>query len=283
MRILAISIAVGAALLAQEPPRNAPPATEAPKVPPRVDKALRSRVQIFFQAHVDGKPRLADAVVAEDSKDIFFAMQKPRYLSCELGKTDYSDNFKRAQVTVTCEEDVMMVGIGLVRIKMPRSSEWKLTRGKWYWYVDPNAIRQTPFGPMKPMGRTGGGAAPPTPFVMPKGPTPEELLKLVQADKNEVRLSSSEPSSDTVTISNGMPGWITLKLETPSVAGLEVKLDRKQVQKDEQARITIHFEPKDNPLPKPALINVVVEPTGLLIPIRLTFGAPAPGKDKQPR
>ncbi|MGC9972840.1 MAG: hypothetical protein ABSE56_19840 [Bryobacteraceae bacterium] len=283
MRILALSIAVGAALLAQEPARIAPPAAEAPKAPPRVDKALRSRVQFFFQAHVDGKPRLADAVVAEDSKDIFFAMQKPRYLSCAVGKIDYSNNFTRATATVTCEEDVMMMGIGIMRIKMPRSSEWKLTRGKWYWHVDPNAIRQTPFGPMMPVSRSEGGAAPPTPFVMPKGPTPEELLKLVKADKNEVRLSSSEPSSDTVTISNGMAGWITLRLETPPIPGLEVKLDRKQVQKDEQARMTIHYEPKDNPPPKPARINVVVEPTGLLIPIRVTFGAPAPVTDKQPK
>ena len=41
------------------------------KAPPHVDQTLRERVKIFYQAHVDGKFRVADTVVHEDSKDAF--------------------------------------------------------------------------------------------------------------------------------------------------------------------------------------------------------------------
>ena len=46
------------------------------KAPPEVDNALRERVSKFFQAHVDGKFRLAEEVIAEDSKDFFYNMEK---------------------------------------------------------------------------------------------------------------------------------------------------------------------------------------------------------------
>jgi hypothetical protein len=56
------------------------------KAPPEVDEALRARVTKFYQAHVDGKYRLADEVVAEDSKDAFFEARKPRYRKFELSR-----------------------------------------------------------------------------------------------------------------------------------------------------------------------------------------------------
>jgi hypothetical protein len=283
MRILAISIAVGAALLAQEPARIAPPAAQAPKAPPRVDKALRSRVQFFFQAHVDGKLRLADQAVAPDSKDIFFAMQKSRYFSCEIAKIDYLDNFKRAKVTVMCEEEFMMIGAGRVRLKMPRFSDWKIVRGKWYWYVDPNALRETPFGPMKPVTRTEAANSPPTPLVVPAGPKQADLIRLVTADKTEVLLSRSEPSSDVVTITSRMRGWVTLSLEPPPLPGFEAKLDQKELKYGQQAQVTIRYTPQDSASPPPTVLGVSVQPIGKVILIAVKFQAPAPAKDKQPQ
>lgn len=283
MRILAISIAVGAALLAQEPARIAPPAAEAPKAPPRVDKALRSRVQFFFQAHVDGKLRLADQVVAPDSKDIFFAMQKSRYFSCEIAKIDYSDNFKRAKATMMCEEEFMMIGAGRVKLKMPRFSDWKIVHGKWYWYVDPNQPRPTPFGPATPVARTEAGNSAPTPFVLPKAPSQAELRRLVTVDKMEVLLSGSEPSSAVVTITNRMPGWVTLSLRQPPLPGFEAKLDQKELKTGQQAHVTIRYTPQGATPPPPTGLSVSVEPLGKTISIAVTFGAPAPAKDKQPQ
>ena len=48
------------------------------KAPPEVDEALRARITRFYQAFIDGKFRLADALVADDSKDVFFAAEKRR-------------------------------------------------------------------------------------------------------------------------------------------------------------------------------------------------------------
>jgi hypothetical protein len=279
MRILAFSIAVGAALLAQEPPRIAPSAPGAPKAPPRVDKALRSRVQFFFQAHVDNKLREADQVVAPDSKDIFFAMQKSHYFSFEIAKIDYSDNFTRAKVTALCDEDFMMIGAGRVRLKMPRFSDWKIVKGKWYWYVDPNMLRETPFGPAGPVPKTVADNSPSTPFAMPKGPSQAELIRLVTADKTEVALSGSEPSSAVVTITSRLSGWVKLKLEQLPLPGFEVKLDHEQLQSGQQAHVTIRYTPRDSTPPAPTVVNVAIEPISNVIPIHVTFGAPAPAKD----
>jgi hypothetical protein len=283
MRILALWIAVGAAMLAQEPPRNPPAAVAAPKAPARVDQALRSRVQLFFQAHVDGKLRLADQVVAQDTKDLFFAMQKPRYLSFEIDKIDYSDHFRRARVTVNCEEEVMMMGAGRMKFKMPQFSDWKLEHGKWYWYVDQNAVRETPFGPVKPVYKAGAGDSSSTPFVLPRGPTQAELVQLVTADQAEVLLSNTEPSSAVVTITNGVPGWITLAVAVPPLPGFEVTLDEKDIKRGQQAHVTIRYAPKDTTPPPSVAFNVSVDPIGALIPIRVTFGPLAPAKDKPPQ
>ena len=48
---------------------SAPPA-EAP--PPEVDQALRARISEFYQDHVDGKFRQAEALVAAETKDSFY-------------------------------------------------------------------------------------------------------------------------------------------------------------------------------------------------------------------
>ncbi len=274
MRILGLFLFVGAAVFAQTGPR--PPqaaAAKTPQAPPRVDKALRSRVQIFFQAHVDGKPRLADQVVAADSKDFFFEIPKPRYLSFEVLKIEYSDKFTKAKATVNCEEEVMMMGLGKMKVKMPRISTWKLEGGKWFWYFDQKAPQETPFGKMVNTGKAPGGSS--GPFQMPKGPSPEDLTGLVKADKAVVTLAKP-PSSDTVTLKNGMPGWVKLVLERPRVEipGLALTLDNANVQGGQTAKLSITYDPKGQKPPAPAVnVNVLVEPVGTLIPVKIVFPA----------
>ena len=56
---------------------SAPPA-EAPS--PEVDQALRARIAEFYQDHVGGKFRQAEALVAEETKDYFYsASQAPLF------------------------------------------------------------------------------------------------------------------------------------------------------------------------------------------------------------
>src|SRR5450755_3774875 len=101
MRCLAIfAICVLSPLSGQTPsPAAAPPA--------KSDKALRARVQEFYQDFVDSKFRQTDAFVAEDSKDFFFAMEKVAFKSFEGPKSIvYSDNFQKANVVVTVETEI---------------------------------------------------------------------------------------------------------------------------------------------------------------------------------
>src|SRR5687768_10225089 len=102
------------------------------KAPPDIDNALRSRVGQFYQAHVDRRLRLADAVVAEDSKDAFFEMEKTAYLNWEIGAINYSDNFTKAKVIVGCEMIWASPRLGKIQIKRPLVSLWKMVDGQWF-------------------------------------------------------------------------------------------------------------------------------------------------------
>lgn len=261
---------------------------ETPQAPPDADKALRSRVEIFFQAHVDGKPRLADQVVAEDSKDFFFTIPKPRYLGFEIVKTEYSDNFTKAKVTVNCEEEVLMMGLGKTTLKVPKTSTWKLENGEWFWYFDQNAPRQTPFGIVNPAASGEGGS--PRQLQLPEGPKPEDLTGRVKADKTTVKLAGV-PASDSVTIKNGLRGWVKLVIRRPrvEVPGLTLTLDQQMIRSGGTATVSIQYDPKGEKPPAPyVVVDVQVEPTGELIPLHIFFppepqaaGAPAAGTPKQ--
>src|SRR5262245_31278623 len=80
------------------------------KPPAEVDQALRGRIAKFYQAHVDGKFRQADELVADDTKDYFYEAKKTRFLSYEIQRIEYSENFTRALAIVLCEMRVMFPG-----------------------------------------------------------------------------------------------------------------------------------------------------------------------------
>jgi hypothetical protein len=118
------------------------------KAPPDVDTALRDRIKIFFQAHVDGKPRRAEEVVAEDSKDFFYNMKKPKFLSYEIHKIDYAKDFTEAKAIIVVETYVPVLGFGSKPMKVPVTTLWKIENGHWYWYITDDLINTTPFGKM---------------------------------------------------------------------------------------------------------------------------------------
>src|SRR5271157_484849 len=124
------------------------------KPPADVDQALRGRIAEFYDLHVKGEFRKAEALVADDTKDIYYSSNKTKYVSFEIGRIDYSDNFTRAKATVLCEQYIMLPGFMGKPMKVPIPSNWKQVDGAWYWYVDPESLRVTPFGKMTP------GAAP---------------------------------------------------------------------------------------------------------------------------
>jgi hypothetical protein len=265
-----------AAVAAQHPPGG--PA-EAQSAPPEVDRALRERVSKFFQAHVDGKFRQAEQYIAEDSKDIYYNAQKPKYLKFEITKITYSENFTKAFVVATCEREISS-RFGNYTMNVPQNSNWKLENGLWCWYVDPDIVRG-PFGDTYRRSQVQASGTPrATESPARKGPSVDDVLRKmnesVKADKSQVRLSAKVTSAEVV-ISNSMPGAVTLKLEVPQVAGLSVKLEKEQVPSKSSSRVLFRYTPQSD-LPATANVSVEVQPSGQAIPIQVQFGPERPTK-----
>jgi len=245
-----------ASLFAQgENPFNRPPA--------EVDQALRARIQEFYDLHIKGDFRRAEALVAEDTKDFFYSHNKPQYLSAEIRRIDYSDNFTKAKATVLCEQYVMMPGFNDKPLKVPIPSTWKIVDGKWYWYVDPEALRDSPFGRMTAGKTPGKGGAPSLPTI----PTsPDFVLKQVKLDRAAVKMKAGEP--ETVTISSAAPGVMNISL-SPLPAGVEGKLDRTSLNSGEKATLTLTLVDRKIEPGALGVVHVVVEQTGQYLPIQL--------------
>jgi hypothetical protein len=235
------------------------------KPPADVDQALRARISEFYDLHVKGEFRKAEALVAEDTKDLYYNSRKTKYLSFEIARIDYSDNFTRAKATVLCEQPIMLPGFMGKPMKVPTPSTWKLVDGTWYWYVDPESLRMTPFGKMTPGPPRESGPVPASKSI-PDIPTsvPDYIYKLVKADKASVTLKAGE--SEQVTITNGAPGAMNISL-TGSVPGVEVKLDRTVLNAGEKAVLTVQagYDAKSG------VLSIQVEQTNQVIPIQVAI------------
>lgn len=187
---LSILALFAAALLAQ-------PAKDFDPAPPEVDQALRARVSEFLHYHVTGEFRKAEALVAEDSKDIFYNRNKPRYISCKsFASIHYSDRFTKAYVTAICAIPMLIqpsdnevqadgqpqVPTGPPTVPIPAS--WKLENGKWCWYLDKSIDRISPFGPM--------GGMPAAPAPVPGAILPMVDLPLASAAPAQPQSSAAD-------------------------------------------------------------------------------------------
>ncbi|MGA2600263.1 MAG: hypothetical protein ABSH09_25125 [Bryobacteraceae bacterium] len=257
------------------------------KAPPDVDQALRARVTKFYQAFVDGKFRLADALVAEDAKDVFFAAEKKRYKACAIGNIAYSDNFTKAKAVVSCDTDYFMMGRQLA-IKLPISSQWKLVDGEWFWYVTPPSEQQTydtPFGPMKRPPEQGSGdpAAASLPVRDPAAVI-AQVTNGIRVDHTSLDFNSSKSSRQEVVVKNGLPGDITLIAST-GIAGLSVQPGKSMIHARGDLKLVIAFKADDPSITCPEClthpqdrlagdVTLRVEPTGQEIPIHIKFVVP---------
>ena len=244
------------------------------KAPPAVDEALRARISKFFQAHVDGKFRAAEELVAEDNRDAFYNANKPRCYSFEIAQIDYSEEFTRAKAVVTCEMDYPAPGFAGTKVKAPRTTLWKLTGGHWWYYMDPSQGQQTPFGVMRP----GPGQAANVPPGIASGTGPqapnvdvEALLAWVKVDKNELRFSRGRPGHDELTLTNHGPDTVTLALTYPPMPGLEITLERKALKKGEAARLVARWAPGDIPPPPTIRVQILVQQTNQVLDLRAAF------------
>jgi len=245
------------------------------QAPPHIDQALRARIDLFYQSHVDGKFRQADTVVHEDSKDAFFVAHKEQYKGFEILRIIYSEDFTEARAVIGLKTDFVMMGFGSQEVTVPITSFWKWDEGEWWWYAPrPGDGVETAFGTMR------AGDASQTEEVRNQianidfASAEKQIMSSVKLDKAEATLSSHEPSSDEIVVTNGMPGQISLRLRSESVQGYEASLDRETLAAGEQAKITFRINPSDR-AQKPSLsAEVTVLPANYVIPITVRFLPP---------
>lgn len=256
-----------------------------PAVPPEVDQALRARVTEYYHDILDGKYRAADKFVAEDSKDAFIAMSKPRIKGFEITKIDYSDNFTKAEVVLLCPGEWHFRG-QTIPVKIPIHDLWRLEDGQWLWYMVPekNTIHM-PFGTVvhkTDADAAAGENAPPPALKDPKGAA-RAILSLVTLDQNNVALKINRKDSAEVLIKNAMPGSIELQTQSyPEVKGFSMKLDKDKLAAGETAKLILQTEGTGvKTAPPDVKVNVIVQPTSRVLPVTVKFmiaepEAPAP-------
>jgi hypothetical protein len=240
------------------------------KAPPDVEEALRARIQKFYGLYMEGKFRAADALVAEDSKDVYFAAAKRRCRAFSIDTVKYSADFSMADVLVGCDTEIMIPPVGMIRAQVPMRSQWKVIDGQWFWYVDPVSDQgiATPFGVFKP----GSPNGPPAGIGMPAaGMSVEDLTKLVKVDRQQVSLDVNTGGVGRVVVTNTMPGAVSLALEPREIPGFEIALDKTSVAQGQSAVLSIGYVPSKDRKPSPALLKIVVSPTQQEIPIRIGF------------
>src|SRR5260370_36827649 len=97
------------------------------------------------------------------------------------------------------DTQMMMVPVGVRQVKVPLSSLWKQIDGEWFWYVDPSAGRDSPFGgPMNAGPMPGPGSAPTLTADMMKWPNPAALKMMVDVDRQDAKFNMSHPGEQMI-------------------------------------------------------------------------------------
>lgn len=237
------------------------------KAPKNVDDALKARVREFYQYHVDNKYRKAEVLVANDSKDGFYAANKPLLESFKLGDVVYSDHFTKAKVTVVGK--MMMSFMGMAAPQMmdvPFPSYWRLEGGKWVWFIYSDPNRMTPFG--RSNGNTSGGAAQNPADAFRSAPNVAAIQSGVKADKRVVTLAKAAGSKDSLTLTNTLEGPVSLSVDSDN-PGLVVKAEPRELKAGEKAVVTVEAAAaKDFPN---RVVRVLVKPSNQAIDINVKF------------
>lgn len=231
------------------------------KPPASVDKALRARIQEFYQYHVTEEYRKAEKLVAEDSQEVYYVHAKPKYLGFEIKTIRYLDNFKKAKVSVTCEQYVSGVGFNGKPLKTPSTSSWKLEKGKWFWWADPADLAMGPMGKMANAGtKPDPNTKPPMPDKIPT--TPDFAFGKVKWDRETVTVSPNE--TQQLTIVNGSAGSASLVL-AQILPGIELTVDKANLNPGEKCVVTL----KTGENPHSGRLAFRVDPLGEIIVIEV--------------
>lgn len=258
-------------------------AIAAGQVPPEVDQTLRARVNQFFQYHVEGGASLRKAMemVADETKDVYFASGKLQVVKYQIKEVEYNGDFTQAKVSLDVSRNVVFVGqVSEVTQTMPTT--WKIEDGKWMWYLD-KSILQNSMTDVPMVGTaTATPGAPPPDLSKPESVAAlaESILRPSSVDKQSVSLRWGQASEDTVVFLNSHPG-VELELGGwPDVPGLSIVVDKATLQAKENGALHFRYTPpagldatKQRP-PEPFLVPLRIIPFNEVFRIQVIFSKP---------
>ena len=234
------------------------------KAPPGVEEALRDRVDRFYSLYQQSKFRQAEALVAEESRDLYYGMSKVPIRGFKVESIEWSDNFQTAKVLVSCQ--YVTPRTANAEIYVPVTGKWKLMGGEWYLLIEKRTT--WPWGPMKFDDPT---KSKPQPFQRPTLDSVVSGAFRVDQQKLVFPRDAQGPITRTVTISNYMPGPLQLEMESAKLPGLALTLSDKTIQPGSQVALQASYNPAAGKLSGTHEIRVWVQPVNQSITIQLQF------------
>lgn len=258
---------------------------QQPSPPPGLEQAVRGRVTEFLQYHVDGNFRKAYDMVAEDTKDDYFATGKVQIKGFTVDTIEFSDNFTKARVTGTIAKMFNVQGVDLP-VTMPSTTTWKIENGKWVWYNDARGASAMPMGLSIPAAPAAAPQSAPTDGGLPQkfddktiAAAARNILQQVSVDKKEITLAADKASEDRVVFHNGMNGSVQLELLAPEVPGFSAKLEQSIVRASTEVGVVFRYAPVNGVQRKdPIDVQLLVQPLNQTFPIRIHLLPPGPLK-----
>jgi hypothetical protein len=254
---IAAAVLLASACFAQTP-------AEPPKPPAEVDQALRARVNDFYGMVLRKEFRKAESMIADDTRDYYYAISKPDITKFELLEIKYSGDFTHATAFVQCSQKVQQPGFPMGEWVLKVPSLWKIENGEWRWYVVQTQV-MSPIGIIKDSTPIQAGVAPPA----AAGGIPKEFatttafaLGKVTVEQKSVTLELGKP--EKVTIVNNSAGAVAFTM--PKQLGLDIKLEPDTLGAGEKATLTLRAVKGSNS----GTLGISVVPTNEVLSIQVT-------------
>ena len=238
------------------------------KPPQDIDDALRARIKQFYDYHVVRKYRQCEQLVAEDSKDDFYVMNKPQLESFKIGSIEYSDRFTKAKAVIVGMMPFLLPMAGPKIMEQPFASFWRSENGVWLWYYNKAATQDTPFGKSKPNSTAPGEAGS---LSQPPNVNIEALQSALKIDRTRIDLAGGKPQ--TVKVTNTLPGPASLTIDCPlrplAQTGVTATFDKKDLKGNETAILTLTADPDKYSGRLP--LQIMVSPTNQVLNLTVTI------------
>ena len=252
-RVSAILTVAAAGCLAQDQP------------PKQLEQALRARANEFYTLLLKKQYRAAEKMVAPESRDAYYAQEKPELKDFTLTSVKWEKGFQKADVNFTSEVAMRRAIVGQFDVRVPFSSHWVLEHGLWMWYIPKVTVRDTPFGKMRVDESTAKQSGLDIDAMIAKGPKAEELRNAIKVSASKVTIPAGVGNSATVTVENTLPGVVHIYTQVISTAGVVSELSKHDLGLGDKAELKI--QRITAPSPKDSVVYLRVQPTGQSIPI----------------